>query len=135
MATCLKCASLARVHARPVLGFYPRPLRPEPPASDQMPASGESSEKGEVKPAVISQPPQTNGDITEGQKQQRRQPRRRRQRNSESSTSKVGGGSSDPTLKSPPSHKPHFCFCDSERYREVGVRARHPASDIQTRGS
>ncbi|XP_011604969.2 Y-box-binding protein 2-A isoform X1 [Takifugu rubripes] len=71
---------------------YRRPLRPEPPAdqaaSDQKPASGENSEQGEEKPAVIAQPPQTNGDITEGQKQQRRQPRRRRQRNSESSTSK-----------------------------------------------
>lgn len=96
MATCLQCASLARVDAHPVPGFYPRPLRPEPPADqaagDQKPASGENLEQGEVKPAVIPQLPQTNGDITEGQKQQRRQPRRRRQRNSESSTSKVGGG-------------------------------------------
>lgn len=139
MATYLKCASLARVHARPVPGFYSRPLRPEPlavqAASDQKPTSGENSDQGEVKPAVISQPPQTNGDITEGQKQQRRQPRRRRQRNSESSTSKVGGGSSEAALKSPPSHKPHVCFCISERYREVGVGAWHPASDIQVRGS
>lgn len=103
MATYLKRASLARVHARPAPGFYPRPLRPEPPAdqaaSDQKPASGENSEQGEEKPAVIAQPPQTNGDITEGQKQQRRQPRRRRQRNSESSTSKVGGSLSEASLK------------------------------------
>lgn len=83
-----------------VLGFS-RPLRPRPSpdqtTNDQQPAPGENPEQGQVNLAEISQPPQTNGEVAEGQKQQqqqqqqRRQPRRRRQRNSESSTSKVRG--------------------------------------------
>lgn len=88
-----------------VLGF-PRPLHPRPSpdqtASDQQPAPGQNPEQGKVNPAEISQPPQTNGEVAEGQKQQqRRQPRRRRQRNSESSTSKVRGCSIKAMQRSP----------------------------------
>lgn len=135
-----RCIGLALVLTTSSVPGFSRPLRPRPTpdqtANDGQPAAGEKPEQGEVNPAEISQPPQTNGDVAEGQKQQqRRQPRRRRQRNSESSTSKVCGRS-DAAVSS--LHRPTcplFYFWFSERHRKVCVRSRYPASNVQTRRS
>lgn len=135
-----RCVGLALILVTSCLRGVFRPFRPRPSpdqtANDQPPAPGETPEQGEVNPAEMSQPPQTNGEVTEGQKQQqqRRQPRRRRQRNSESSTSKVRGCSIKVMQKSPRCTAPPaiLIFGFSERHRKVCLRSRYPASNLQT---